>query len=152
VSGLGEFAAAIREVADHCEASLALDACDEAAKDAVAILRIVTPKRTGALADSEIVNSVVGGGTHATANYGPHKIYDKFRNDGGTISAHYGEVWKVPRGGTKPRMYRHTLYFDGTFALHVTQAGSHYMQRGEAAAKPAVAAACALVLDRYLTL
>ena len=142
---LGEAAAAMRAVADRCDSSLALEACRESAKDAVAILRIVTPKKTGALADSEVVNSVEGGGTHAVANYGPHKIYDKFRNDGGTISAHAG----LGRKGMRP----HTLHWEGgAFPLHVTQAGSHYMQRGEAAAKPAVAAACALVLDRYLTI
>jgi hypothetical protein len=128
----------MREVADRCETGLARDACEEAARDAVAILRIVTPKRTGALADSEIVNFVEGGGEHATANYGPHKIYDHFRNYGGTITKHSPGSLGTPEAGW--------------FGHSVTQRGSHYMERGEAAAKPAVAAACAAVLERYLTL
>ena len=138
MSGIGDLAARMREIADRCEASLALDACGEAAKDAVAVLRIVTPKRTGALADSEVVNSVTGGGTHATANYGPHKVYDRFRNDGGTITKHRPGSLGTPAVGW--------------FGHSVTQAGSHYMERGSAAAVPVVAAACARVLAEYLTL
>jgi hypothetical protein len=141
---LGEAAAAYRAVAERCEASLALDAAEAAARDAVAILRIVTPKRSGALAGSEVVNSVTGGGLHAVANYGPHKIYDKFRNDGGTITRKLGRP-HVLGGYGGP-------YFGHGNPATVTQAGSHYMERGEAAARPAVAAACAMVLDRYLTL
>lgn len=142
---LAEAAAAMRAVADRCEASLARDCAEAAAKDLVAVLRIVTPKRTGALAGSEIVNSVVGGGTHAVANYGPHKIYDKFRNDGGTISAHPG----LGRKGMRP----HTLHWaGGGFPLHVTQAGAHYMEKGEAAGRGPAAQACRVVLDSFLTL
>jgi hypothetical protein len=137
---LGEAAAAYRAVADRCEASLALEACRESAKDAVAVLRIVTPKRTGALADSEVINSVEGGGTHAVANYGPHKIYDRFRNDGGTITR------KLP----PPHVLGNPSV--GFFGHSVTQKGSHYMERGEAAARPAVDAACQMVLDEYLRL
>jgi hypothetical protein len=141
---LAEAAGAMRAVQARCEASLARDAAEAAAKDLVAILRIVTPKRSGALADSEIVNFVAGGGTHAVANYGPHKIYDKFRNDGGTISAHAG----LGRKGMRP----HTLHWaGGGFPLHVTQAGSHYMERGEAAGRSAAEQACRVVLDSFLT-
>lgn len=138
MSGIGDLAAKMRAIADRCESSLALDACSEAAKDAVAVLRIVTPKRTGALADSEVVNSVTGGGTHATANYGPHKVYDRFRNDGGTITRHGPGSLGTPAVGF--------------FGHSVTQRGSHYMERGSAAAVPVVEAACARVLAEYLTL
>jgi hypothetical protein len=40
----------------------------------------------------------------------------------------------------------------GFFGHSVTQRGSHYMERGEAAARPAVDAACQMVLNEYLTL
>lgn len=120
-------AAAFRDLADRAKSDLALEACAEAARDYLTVLRAVTPKRTGALADSETVTGPMGGGEHATALVGPHIIYAKFRNDGGTINAKYGEVWKTVKG--KSRMYRHTLHWDGGgFPLHVTQHGAHYME------------------------
>ena len=64
---LAEAAAAARAMATRAEASLALEACEEAAKDYLAILRFVTPKRSGALADSEHIDAVFGGGARATA-------------------------------------------------------------------------------------
>lgn len=150
---LGEAAAAFRHLAERARSELALVACEEAAKDYLAILRAVTPKRTGALADSETIDSISGGGEHATAVVAPHKIYAKFRNDGGTISAKYGEVWKTPKGGTKPRMYRHTLHWDGGgFPLHVTQAGAHYMERARGLAGGPVAEACRRAADEFFTL
>ena len=135
---IGEFAGACREMAGRARAGLARDAAEEAARDLVAVLRTVTPKRSGALADSEIVNSVQGGGEVATANYGPHKIYDRFRNDGGTIHARNHPVLGNPDVGW--------------FGKSVTQRGAHYMERGEAAGKGPAEAACRMVLDKYLTL
>ena len=146
MSGLAEFAAALRACADRCESSLALEAASEGVDKYLTVLRAVTPKRSGALAASEVVNSLSGGGTHAVATAGPHKIYAVFRNDGGSIDA--AARW-IYHGN---RRYRHTLFFDGTFALHVTQAGSHYMERSEGPGRGAVASACAEVAARMVSL
>lgn len=124
-------------MAERCEASLALDCAEAGAKDAVAVLRVVTPKRSGRLADSEVVNSVTGSGTVAVADYGPHTVYDEFRNRGGTIHVRNAKVLT-----------------DGVtfFGKSVTQAGSHYMEKGSDAARGPVAAACEAVLERFLVL
>lgn len=148
---LGEFAAALRGLADRAESELALEACGEAARDYLTILRMVTPKRSGALADSETVTGPEGGGATATAEVGPHIIYAKFRDEGGTIHAKYGEVWKTVNG--KSRMYRHTLHWEGGgFPLHVTQAGSHYMTKAQGPGRGAVEDACRVALERFLVL
>lgn len=148
---LGEAAAAFRAMAARCEETMALEACEEGAKDYLAILRIVTPKRSGALAESEHIDAVFGGGLRATAVVAPHIRYAAFREYGGTISAKDGEVWKTVNG--KSRMYRHTLHWDGGgFPLHVTQQGAHYMEKARGPGAAAVAQACAMVAARMITL
>lgn len=130
-------AAAFRGLADRIESSLALEACDAGARDFLAVLRTVTPKRSGALADSETVTGPAGSGTYAIALVGPHIVYDRFRNDGGTITSH--GPWSLSDGVSY-------------FGRSVTQAGSHYMERGEAAGAGVVAAAVAQVAARFITL
>lgn len=150
MSGFSDFAAGLRAIAERMDASLAVTVAEKQAQQFLWIEKVVTPKRSGALAASEIVNSVSGGGAFATANVGPHRIYAKFRNDGGTINAKDGGVWKTGANG-KSRMYRHTLYFDGTFAMHVTQAGAHYIERAEEmAAGGALDAMARSVLDEFM--
>jgi hypothetical protein len=127
VSALGEWAAKVAEAAERLESTGAIDICEEQAKDFVAIERIVTPKRTGALADSERIDSISGGGASAHATVSPHKIYAAFRENGGTIHAHAG----LGRMGLRP----HTLHWDGgPFPLSVSQRGAHYVEKAEGAA------------------
>lgn len=138
-------AAAYRNLARRAEADLALEACGEAAKDYLAVLRAVTPKRSGALMDSETVTGPSGGGLHAAAFVGPHIIYGEFRDKGGTIDAKPG----LGRKGMRP----HTLHWEGGgFPLHVTQAGSRYMEKAEGPGSAAVANACRVVAARFFTL
>lgn len=135
---LGEAAAAFRALADRAESGLAREACEEAARDYLAILRAVTPKRTGRLAASETVDSVAGGGTRAVAVVAPHTVYAEFRDRGGTIYARNHRVLGNPDVGW--------------FGKSVTQAGSHYMARAEGMAKGPVAGACRAAADRFFTL
>ena len=148
---LAGFAAAVRVAADRAEAELAMVACAEGSRDFLAVLRMVTPKRSGALMDSETVTGPTGSGAFAVAEVGPHIIYAEFRNEGGTISAKVEPArsgGKYPSG--KPR--RHSLHWPGGFAMHVTQAGSHYMERAEAAGRGAVERACQTAADRFISL
>ena len=95
-------------------------ACAEGSRDFLAVLRMVTPKRSGALMDSETVTGPTGSGAFAVAEVGPHIIYAEFRNEGGTISAKVEPArsgGKYPSG--KPR--RHSLHWPGGFAMHVTR-------------------------------
>ena len=138
-------ATAFRDMAGRAKSGLALAACEEAAKDYLAILRVVTPKRTGALAESETIDSISGGGTHARAVVAPHKVYAAFREHGGTIHAKAG----LGRKGMRP----HTLHWEGGgFPLHVTQAGAHYMEKARGAAAGPVALACQRAADEFFTL
>lgn len=134
---LAGFATAIRGVADRAEAGLALDACTEASKDFLAVLRAVTPKRSGHLADSETVDAVTGNGERATGIVAPHAVYAEFRNRGGTIHVRNAKVLT-----------------DGVsfFGRSVTQAGARYMEKGQAAGGPVVEAACRLVAEQYIRL
>lgn len=135
---LGEFAGAVKELAGRCEAELAREACAEAARDYLAILRAVTPKRTGRLAESEKIDSISGGGAVATAVVAPHTVYAAFREHGGTITKHSPGSLGTPAVGW--------------FGHSVFQAGSHYMERAEGMAKGPVAAACQQALDRMLVI
>lgn len=130
-------AAAYRSLARRAEADLALEACGEAAKDYLAVLRAVTPKRSGRLADSETVTGPVGGGLHASALVGPHIIYAAFREHGGTIHVRNAKVLT-----------------DGVsfFGKSVTQAGSRYMEKAAGPGEAAVANACRVVAARFFTL
>ena len=135
---LGEFAGAVKDLAARCETSLARDACTEAARDYLAILRHVTPKRTGRLADSETIDSIAGGGAVAVAVVAPHTVYAAFREHGGTITKHSPGSLGTPAVG----WFGHSVY----------QAGSHYMEKAEGLASGPVRGACQMVLDRMLVL
>lgn len=134
---LAEAAARFREIAERCEQGLALDAARAAADVALVQLKIVTPVLTGALRDSEHIDAVFGGGSHATAILAPHIIYADFRDKGGTI-----------------RIRNKKVLSDGSrfFGTHVTQAGSHYMERGEIAARGPVRDAVSRVAAFYIDL
>lgn len=134
---LAEGAAAFRGLAERAESDLAREACGEAARDYLTVLRAVTPKRTGALADSETVTGPMGGGLHATALVGPHIVYADFREYGGTITVKHARVLT-----------------DGAsfFGRSVTQRGAHYMEMAEGPGAAAVAQACAVVAERFFTL
>jgi len=128
MSVFSAWAARLDETAARAGAELAVTVAREQARDFLAIERIITPKRTGALADSETVNSVSGGGTHAVASVSPHKIYAEMEEDGGVIRAHGG----LGRKGKRP----HTLHWEGGgFPLEVTHVGKGYVKRSEAAAR-----------------
>lgn len=153
MNALGAWAAKVAAAAERIEGGLAIAVVREQARDFLAIERAVTPKRTGRLADSERIDSISGGGSHARAVVSPHTIYAKFREDGGTISAKYGEVWKTPKNSKtgRARMYRHTLHWEGGgFPMHVTQAGSHYVERAQGAAAAPLAGAAEQVLATFL--
>lgn len=135
---LGEAAGAFRALADRAESDLAREACEEAARDYLAILRAVTPKRTGRLAASETIDSVTGGGAMAVAVVAPHTVYAAFRDRGGTITKHSPGSLGTPAVGF--------------FGHSVTQAGSHYMARAEGMARGPVSAACRAAADRFFTL
>lgn len=135
---LAEAAAAFRKIAERAEAELALTACREAARDYLAVLRAVTPKRSGALMESERIDAVTGGGTHATAIVAPHIHYAAFRNYGGTITRHKPGSLGTPAVGF--------------FGHSVTQAGSHYMERAEGLSRGPVAEACRRVASEFFTL
>ena len=135
---LAEAAAAFRKIAERAEAELALTACREAARDYLAVLRAVTPKRSGALMESERIDAVTGGGTHATAIVAPHIRYAAFRNYGGTITRHKPGSLGTPAVGF--------------FGHSVTQAGSHYMERAEGLSRGPVAEACRRVASEFFTL
>jgi hypothetical protein len=139
---LSEAATAYREMAEHCEESLALDCAKAGSKEYLAGLDVTTPVLSGALRRSEHVDAVFGSGTHATAVVAPHIIYGRFRNDGGTITAKgpwplrnaaTGQVFSRPGGS-------------------VTQAGSHYMERAEDEVRGTMPAAMQIILAEYLTL
>jgi len=140
---LAGFAGAVRALADRAEASLAKDCVEAAAPRALDQLRIVTPVQSGALRGSEHVDAIFGSGTFATAVLAPHKIYAKFRNDGGTITAK-----KLNARG----QYMLGTPAVGFFGRSVTQAGAHYMEKGEAAGRGPVAEACAQVAAFYFDL
>lgn len=136
MSAFGEWASRLQAAAAQMEASLAVEAAREQARDFLAVERFVTPKRSGRLADSETVDSVTGGGAQARAVVSPHTVYASFRNRGGTISVRNKRVLS-----------------DGEsfFGKTVTQAGSHYVERSEAIAGPSMDAAAAEVVDRFLS-
>lgn len=135
---LGEFAAALRGLADRAESELALECVRPAAREALAVLQMETPVKSGALRGSEVIRSVSGSGAFAEAIYGPDIVYDKFRNDGGTITKH------TPGSLGTPAV--------GWFGHSVTQRGSHYMERGEELARPNVETIVRTVVREFLTL
>jgi hypothetical protein len=139
------FAAALRGLADRAESELALQCIRPAARECLASLQMETPVKSGALRGSEVIRSVSGSGAFAEAIYGPDIIYDKFRDQGGTIDAKPG----LGRKGMRP----HTLHWPGGgFPLHVTQHGAHYMEKGEELARSNVGTIIQTELSDFLTL
>lgn len=124
---LSEGAAAFRLIADKAKSELAVTVVREQAKDFLAIERIVTPKRSGALAASEAIDSLSGGGDHAEATVSPHRVYAEIINDGGTVTRH------APR----PHVLGHYggPYFGHGNPAHVDIKGRHYVQKAEAASR-----------------
>lgn len=135
---LAEFAGALRGLADRAETELAPECAEEAGRDFLTTLRAVTPKRTGHLMDSESLDSVTGGGPVATAIVGAHAVYAEFRNNGGTITRHGPGSLGTPAVGF--------------FGHSVTQRGTHYFEKAEALARPAIEAACRAKLAEFLVL
>ena len=135
---LGEFAAALRGLADRAESELALECVRPAAREALASLQMETPVRSGALRGSEVIRSVAGSGAYAEAVYGPDIVYDRFRNDGGTITRHGPGSLGTPAVGF--------------FGHSVTQRGDHYIERGEELARANVETIVRTVVQDFLTL
>jgi hypothetical protein len=137
MGGLADFAARLREVADRAESDLALESCRMGAREYLAVLQEETPVRSGRLRASEHIWRVSGGGESATAILGPDIIYDRFRNDGGTIHVRRAKVLT-----------------DGVsfFGKHVTQAGSHYMERAEGPGRAALSRACKVMAGEIISL
>ncbi len=100
-------------------------------------LQSVTPVLSGALRGSERVWRVEGNGAAATAIAGPNIVYDRFRNDGGTIHVRRAKVLT-----------------DGSrfFGKSVTQRGSHYMEKAEGPGQAALSRACKVVADEIIRL
>lgn len=133
---LAEFAAKLRAAADRAETELAGQMVTAMERDYLAVLRIMTPKLTGALADSEYPDFIRVSGTHAEAVVGPHIVYARFRNDGGTITSK--GPWPLRNKATGQ-----------VFGRSVTQAGSHYMERAHDAAQGACHVAAQAAVDRF---
>jgi hypothetical protein len=140
VSVFGEWAAKLARDAALMQDGMAEAIVREQARDFLAVERIVTPKRTGRLAESEKVDAVMGGGSHAEAVVSPHTVYAHFRENGGTITRHLPPPHVLgPYGGPY-------------FGHSVTQAGSHYVERAEGIAAPLMAAVAEQVLEETLDL
>jgi hypothetical protein len=137
MGGLAEFAARLKDLAERTETEFADGCIREMAVVALAALKKETPKRSGRLAGSETIDSISGGGTSATAILAPHTIYAAFREHGGEIS-----------------VKRARVLTDGEsfFGKHVTQAGAHYMEKGEAAGRGPCASAAAAFAAEFFTL
>ena len=138
---VAELAAKLREAAARAEAGLAGEVVTEMVRDYLATLRMLTPKRTGDLMRSEYPDFIRAAGTHATAAAGPHIVYAKFRNDGGTITA--------KRPNKRGQLMLGTPAV-GFFGKSVTQQGSHYMERAHDAAEGACHAAAQAAMDRFI--
>jgi Bacteriophage HK97-gp10, putative tail-component len=133
---LSQFADALNKAADAVEDHAATDAAEKFSGEFKDKLQENTPVETGALRDSEWVDSVTGSGEEAWAVISTHlPLYAGFRDRGGEIWAHDRPRggWTGPPTGSFPRrwgVHQHTLHWPGgPFPLHVTQAGSHYMAR-----------------------
>ncbi len=137
MGGLAELAAKLKDLAGRTESEFAGGCIREIAPAALAALKHATPKRSGRLAGSETIDSITGSGTTATAVLAPHTIYAEFREHGGTISVKHARV--LTDG-------------ESFFGKHVTQAGSHYMERGEAAGRGPCAEAAAAFAAEFFTL
>lgn len=153
---LGELAAALRRAADDLALRGATECAKEAGQEYLQVLRGNTPVRSGELRASERVSSIRGSGTRAVATIGAYTIYARFREFGGTITAH-----DRSRGGWvgAPRIVgghlqgHHTLHWGGEpghFAMSVTQVGSFYFERTNREAGPRIAAGCQRAIQGIL--
>jgi hypothetical protein len=131
-------AARFREIEANCEAGLARDCAKAGAKEYLAALHVTTPVLSGALRASEHILSVSGSGAAAVAVVGPDGsvIYDRFRNNGGTITVKRARVLGTPAVGF--------------FGKSVTQAGSRYMERAADDVEGTLPSAMRGILDDYL--
>lgn len=134
---LAEFAGLARQMAERASAGLAKDCVQAMADVALPVLKSVTPVRSGQLRDSETIDVVAGTGAYGIAIIAPHTVYAEFRNNGGTITVKRAKVLT-----------------DGVsfFGKSVTQQGSHYIEKGEAAARGPCEAAARAVADRFFVL
>jgi HK97 gp10 family phage protein len=114
MAGLQSLAARLKGAADDVKATAALKGAQAGGSAFLRELQRNTPVLTGTLRRSERVNSVTGSGTRATASIGPHAVYARFRNFGGTITA------------KRARQLSNGHEF---FGKSVTQAGAHYMDK-----------------------
>ena len=130
-----EAAARFKAATDRAEASMARDCAAAGARAFLPIERSMTPVLSGRLRESEAVKAVTGGGTYAEAVVSPNIIYARFRNFGGTITAK-----RFPQLGN-PTV--------GFFGKSVTQAGSHYVERADAAARGPVQVAIQMRADTF---
>jgi hypothetical protein len=142
VSAFDDWAADIETALGRMKEGLAVDVCRAQCERFVEIERIATPKRSGALAESERIDALGGSGVEAHGVVSPHKIYAEIRNYGGTISAKGG----LGRKGKRP----HTLHFGDAFPMTVHQKGDGYVQRAEGAARGAMNEVGERVLAWYL--
>ncbi len=133
---LDQFADALRKAASDIKDHGALRACEEACDLFKDKLQENTPVESGALRDSESVDSVTGDGESARGRISTHlPLYAYFREHGGVIRAHDRPRggWTGEPTGVYPRrwgIHQHTLHWEGgPFPLQVTQVGSFYMDR-----------------------
>lgn len=136
---LAEFAGAARDLAGRADAELAIECARAGAKEYLAALFVTTPVLSGALRETEKINAVTGSGAFAVADVGPDIIYDKFRNDGGTI--HSKGPWPLRNRATGQ-----------VFGRSVTQAGSHYMERAEVEVEGTLQASMQTILNEIVRL
>lgn len=131
---LSEAAAKFRAATDRAEADMARECAAAGARAFLPILRSTTPVESGKLRDSEAVKAVTGGGSYAEAVVSPNTVYAQFREDGGTITVRRAKVLT-----------------DGSrfFGRSVTQAGSHYVERADAAARGAVQVAIKMRAETF---
>jgi hypothetical protein len=152
MGAIGEFAARLEAGAAKLKESGAIEVCEAQALTFLRIEHAVTPKRSGHLADSEYIDSISGGGSHAIATMGPHAKYAEIENDGGTISAEDRWVTGINKNG-KPYRVRHTLHWPGGgFPLHVKHKGSGYVQKAEGLAQAAMRQTAEQVIEAILDL
>jgi hypothetical protein len=133
---LGEWAAKIEDALERMQSSLAVDVVVPQAIRFVEIEQMVTPHKTGALARSEFVSGHGGGGTHAVALAGPHKVYAEIQNDGGTITKHGPGSLGNPAVG----WYGHSVQIRG----------KGYVQKAEGAAEGELGDIAGRILAFYL--
>jgi hypothetical protein len=139
---LGGLAAALDRAADKLGDG-GHEIADRFAPDFLDAFKGYTPRLTGALRSSEDV-TVSGSGCTVSTHL---PLYASFRNDGGDISPKHTFVDK--RTGKVREGY---LHFNGTFARHVHQEGSHYRERTIAWASGAIGPICEEIVQQILDL